>query len=139
MLRYRKSIEETEELRLKALFARRVTLSQELAALRLQSSALSEAARLALERGPIYAAEIHFVSRQQEAMATRARLLASALRELQNEVEQQQGRLARARRDRESLDTLREAQFKEYQQIQQRREQATRDEIYLMRRMRVRA
>jgi flagellar export protein FliJ len=139
VLRYRKSREETEELKLKSLFARRTLLSQELTNLERQSSALAEAARLELERSARFAAEIHFVCRQQEAIAARARVVVATLRDLDGEIEQQKRRLERARRDRESLDILRDAQLKEFQQLQQRREQAARDEIYLIRRSRAHA
>ena len=67
-------------------------------------------------------------------MENRQTRLQSQLQQLQKEIAQQMACYQQERRKREVLESLRDAQLRDYRLTQQRREQARLDEMHLLRR-----
>jgi len=134
VLRYRQSLEEREELRLHGLLVRRATLSRELEQSRDARLQLQTAVYRTLRQAAVAAAEIQFAMAQLHGLERQQALLESRLRTLESEIAQQTARYRQERQKREVLESLREAQWREYRVRQQRREQAMLDELHLLRR-----
>lgn len=134
VLRYRQSLEEREELRLHGLLVRRATLLQELEQSRGARRQLQTALHHALQQAAIAAAEIQFAMAQLNGLERQLAVLESRRLKLAGEIAQQTARYRQERQKREVLESLREAQWREYRVRQQRREQAMLDELHLLRR-----
>jgi flagellar export protein FliJ len=132
VLRYRKSTEERELLRLRELLARRAGLLQKLDAHRIWQLNLKQALLDALEGSAVSASEIQFCSIRIESSNRAVEQLHRGLKELQAELDKQVQRYEQERRNRKVLESLRDTQQHRYQVEQQRREQATLDESYLL-------
>jgi flagellar export protein FliJ len=134
VLRYRQSLEEREELGLHGLLARRATLLQELEQARDVRHQLRTVLHRTLQQAALPAAEVQFAMAQLHGMERQQTLLQSRLLALASEISQQMARYRQARQKRQVLESLREVQWREYQGKQRRREQATLDELHLLRR-----
>ncbi|MGB8885538.1 MAG: hypothetical protein WCC87_02395 [Candidatus Korobacteraceae bacterium] len=136
VLRYRRSLEDREQMRLQPLLARRAALQQERQRAREARLRLQTALHQGLERAPVPAIEIQFSGVCLRGLEGGEALLQSQLQQLQSEITQQTARYQQERRKREVLESLRDGQLRDYRLRQQRREQALRDEMYLLGRTR---
>jgi len=135
-LRFRRSLEEQQRLRLETLVGRRASLLSELELLRQSSFRLQQETRHAMLRHPTPAVEIHFATARLEGLQHRQQQLEEQRRELQTTIGEQRRRFQQQRRDREALESLRDEQWHDYRLWQQRREQARLDELHLLLRQR---
>jgi flagellar export protein FliJ len=134
VLRYRRSLEDGEKMRLQTLLVRRTALQAELQRARDAYLQLQTTLNQELQRAPVAAIEIQFSMACRRGMEGRELLLQSQLQQLQTEISQQTARYRQEQRKREVLESLREAQLGDYRLNQQRRQQAVLDELYLLRR-----
>ena len=134
--RFRQSLEDRERLRLEALLARRAALLHELEQSQEAGLQLQQHLQRSLIARPTPAAEIHFSIARLDAIAGQQKRLLRQLRELQTAVAEQMSRFQQERRKREVLDSLRDVQWREYQVLQRRHEQARLDELHLLGRVR---
>lgn len=139
VLRYRRSLEEREELRLQTLLASRAAVLEELqqaaTARRRRRSAIADA----LHHSGVPAAELHFSTAQLNGIAERQQALRSRLSVLENNISEQTIRYRRERQNREVLESLRERQLRDYRVVEQRRQQLLLDELHRLRAARRRA
>jgi flagellar export protein FliJ len=133
VLRFRQSLEDRELLRLQTLLARRAALLSELEQLRETAFHLQQKAGQAMLQGPTPAVEIHFATARLQGLDYRQQLLREQLRELEVSIVEQRSRFQQQRRNREVLETLRDAQLRDYRLMERRREQAQLDELHLVR------
>jgi flagellar export protein FliJ len=134
VLRYRRSLEDGEKMRLQALLARRAALQAELERVRHAYLQLQTALNQELQRAPVPAIEIQFSVAGLRSSQRREAGLQSQMQQLQAEITQQTARYRQEQRKREMLESLREAQLSDYRLNQQRRQQALLDELFLLRR-----
>lgn len=133
VLGYRRSLEEREQRRLESLLARRAALLQQVRQVHDNYRQLQAAIEDTIERQATPAVEIHFALAQQHAMQQQQERLQSDLQALAAEVTKQTGLYRGARQKREVLESLRDAQLRSYRLEQRRREQASLDEMFLLR------
>jgi flagellar export protein FliJ len=134
VLRYRRGLEDREQLRLQPLLFARAALQAELQRAQQAHRQLQTVLHDGLQRGLTPAIEIHLSFQCIRGMESRETLLQSRLQQMQVEIDQQTERYRQERRKREVLESLRDTQLRDYRQQQQRREQARLDEMYLLRR-----
>src|SRR5271166_641859 len=134
VLRFRQSLEDRELLRLQTLLARHTALANQREQLRQAARHLQEETKLALQQQPTPAVEIHFAMARLHALEQRRQLIGEQLQYLQSAIAEQRSLFEQQRRNREVLETLRDAQWRDYRLVQQRREQARLDEMHLLRR-----
>lgn len=134
VLRFRQSLEDGELLRLQALLARRAALLNQREQMQQAALHLQEETKRALQRQPMPAVEIHFVMARLHALERRQQLLQEQSYELEPAIMEQRSLFQQQRRNREVLETLRDAQLRDYRLVEQRREQARLDEMHLLRR-----
>jgi flagellar export protein FliJ len=134
VLRLRQSLEDRELLLLQSLLTRRAALRSEVEQLRQSSFNLEQEAKQAMLLRPTPAVEIHFAMARLQGLDRRQQLLREQLRQLESAIVEQRLRYRQQRRNREALEALREAQLRDYQLTQRRREQAQLDELHLLRR-----
>ena len=79
-------------------------------------------------------AELEVVTAQNKSCSRTAERLEVQLEEIQQQILLQSELYGQQRRQRETLESVRDRQFHEYQTLEQRRQQATLDELYLIRR-----
>ena len=139
VLRYRKSLEEREELLLQELLASRGGLLRQLQQNRDAFSRLQEAMQHGLQQEPTPAVEVQFSLARLGSIQRRQESLQLQLSELEVRIAEQTERYRRQRRNREVLESLRDRQLDDYRIEQKRREQASLDELYLLRRSREKA
>lgn len=133
VLRLRQSLEDRELQRLQALLARRAALLHEREQTRQTGLDLQGETKRALQQQSTPAVEIHFATARWQGLERRQQVLGEQLRELESAVVQQRSLFQQQRRNREVLETLRDAQLRDYRLVQQRREQARLDEMHLLR------
>lgn len=134
VLRYRQSLEEREQQRLEALLAAQARWRQEIEQMGQRRRELWQAVGQNLERAPVPAVEIQWVTVQLSAIERQQELGRASLRKLEAEIAEQTERYRQARLQREVLESLRQGQWRQYRLLQQRREQAALDELHLLRR-----
>lgn len=133
LLRYRRGLEEQERLRLQALLARRAEKQAEIGRLKGALLALSSSLLLSMEKADVPAGELQFASLQNNAAQSAVAGLQLQIQCLQKEIEVQRERYSNERRRSELLQSLRDVQWREYQLLERRREQASLDEVHLLR------
>lgn len=133
VLRLRQSLEDRELLRLRALLARRAALLQEREEIRQTGLDLQGETKRALQQQPTPAVEIHFAMARWQGLERRQQVIGEQLHELDPAIAQQRSLFEQQRRNRQVLETLRDAQLRDYRLLQQRREQARLDEMHLLR------
>ena len=134
VLRFRQSLQDRELLKLQSLLACRMALVNEREQLQQAALNLQEETKLALQQQPTPAVEIHFAVARLHGLERRRQLIGERLQELQSAIAEQRSLFEQQRRNREVLETLRDAQWRDYRLVQQRREQARLDEMHLLRR-----
>ncbi len=133
LLRLRQSLEDRELQRLQGLLARRAALLHQLQQLHQARFDLEEETKRAMLQRPTPAVEIHFAMVRLHALTRQQQPICGELGPLETAIVEQRARFEQQRRNREVLESLRDAQWRDYRLIQQRREQAQLDELYLLR------
>lgn len=136
VLRYRRSLEERERLRLQGLLARRAVAMREIERLCEARSDLRNSLQRCLEEAHVSAAEVQLCHERSSSMERIVARVRTQLEALQTEIVRQTERYDAERQRSEVLQSLRELQLRVYRQTQQRREQAMLDELHLLRRSR---
>jgi flagellar biosynthesis chaperone FliJ len=134
VLRLRQSLENRELLRLQSLLTRRAFLLRELEESQQLRLNLQQGTKQAMLQRPTPAVEIHFAMARLHALEWQQQIIHQQLRELEAAIVEQRSRFQQERRKRDMLESLRDAQLRDYQQMQRRREQAQLDELHLLRR-----
>jgi flagellar export protein FliJ len=136
VLRYRRSLEDHEQLRLKAMLLRRAAVLQQQELLRKARSELQTNLHHVLSQAGLSAAELQFSLIRSRDMQLSEERLNPPLRELQSEIVAQAARYQAERQRREVLESLRDVQLRNYETARTRREQSMLDELHLLRRHR---
>jgi flagellar export protein FliJ len=136
ILRYRRSVEDHEQLRLKAILLRRAAVLQQQEQLRKARSELQTNVQHVLSQHGLSAAELQFCLVRSREMELSEERLNGPLRELQSEIVAQTARYQAERQRREVLESLRNVQLRNYEMVRTRREQSMLDELHLLRRHR---
>ena len=136
VLRYRRSLEDHEQLRLKAMLLRRAAVLQQQELLRKARSELQTNLHHVLSQAGLSAAELQFSLIRSRDMQLSEERLKPPLRELQSEIVAQAARYQAERQRREVLESLRDVQLRNYEMARTRREQSMLDELHLLRRHR---
>ena len=134
VLRYRQALEEREQQRLGVLLAKRAALRDELQQVTDARLRLRRAIERTLQQQLTPAVEIHLAQAQEHGIEMQCDALRERLRKLQEGIAEQTARYRQERQKREVLDAMREVQLRNYRMVQQRRQQAALDELYLLRR-----
>lgn len=135
VLGYRRNLEEREELALEALFARRAAHLRDLHALRDAERKLIAFLQDTM-RSATPAVEIQFSLLQRQGLHRQQKNCETQVEALACEIVQQRQRYQLARQRREIVESVRERQWRLYRLEQRRREQASLDEMHLLRRHR---
>jgi flagellar export protein FliJ len=133
VLRYRESIEQREYLVLEKLQQEVNRVDQRIREVEGDYSTASQNRAAELAQG-IRAAELQATYEYQRALEQQLEALQIRLQELKTKWRQQLAAYQMARRNRETLDKLREKQFDLYTREQAKREQAVIDDLFLARR-----
>ena len=136
VLRYRRSLEDHEQLRLKAMLLRRAAILQQQEQLRKARSELQADLQGVLSQVGLTAAELQFCLIRSRDMQLSEEQLKLPLGELQSEIVAQTARYQVERQRREVLESLRDVQLRKYETERTRREQSMLDELHLLRRHR---
>lgn len=136
VLRYRRSLEDQEQLVLRTTLHRRSAILQQQERLRKERTELREDQQRALSQALLPAAELQLCLARGQSLQLAEEQLASILRKLQSEIEAQMVRYQAERQRREALESLRDAQMRNYEVLRTRHEQSQLDELYLLRRPR---
>ena len=134
VLRYRQSVEEAEECRLRELLSRVANCRAQIQRLSSEKTSLQHAIADTLEHLPLCAAELQFRAAELHRLEGVTTRLRSQLDQLLSEVARQSERYQAERQKREILESLRDSQLREFSERQRRREQAKLDELHLLRR-----
>ena len=134
VLRFRNSLERREYLALQALLSRKSDLLREMKNLQSARKRLEMDLRDLLQSKGLSGAELEVVTAQNKSCSRTAERLEVQLEEIQQQILLQSELYGQQRRQRETLESVRDRQFHEYQTLEQRRQQATLDELYLIRR-----
>ncbi len=134
VLRYRSGLERRERLRLQELLAQRVHLSRQIDDLHATRFKLLANLQNVLQSESMSGGELRLETAGAESAVRAAERLRLQLEQLRSDIQLQTEHYRRERQQREILEALREHQLLEYQLVEQRREQAMLDELYLMRR-----
>ncbi len=136
LLALRRSREKQEELKLQAIgqrlrLARRMLRENEESRRSLRSEQLQRA------RAGISGAELHFMRDYDNSLAAAGLTLLHSLKEIEKEFAKQTNVLTSERQKREILETLSQRERERYRIEKARGEQSAADELFLMRRARV--
>jgi len=134
VLHFRRSVEHQQERRLRAanqLVARARHLIEQVE-LGMEQSRREQTA--AIRRGTT-AAELHFSLHSRAKLTQQRSAMQQELGRLQKLRDELQLIFYRARRERETLQSLRDRQFDEYRRVEARREQRRLDDLFLLRRV----
>lgn len=133
VLRYRESIEQREYLTLEKIQQEVTRVERMIRNVEEDSSAATQTRAAELAQG-IRAAEVQAAYEYQRALEQQRVALQALWQELRLKWRQQLASYELARRNRETLEKLREKQFDTYSREQAKREQAVIDDIFLSRR-----
>lgn len=136
VLRLRSSLEDREELRLKTLWARRAALVQEEELAGQQALGWLRQLARALTTGVLPAAEADLALRRRVALEKHRHRLLGEIHEVEVAIDRQTEVYQRARRSRESVESVRERRWDEYQLAERRSQQTRLDEIFRLRYLR---
>lgn len=136
LLRYRRSLEHQEEILLQAANQQVARVRQQILNLDCVAKSVESRAQHTLESG-INAAELHFEVACVAVLRAHRRVLGQELQKLEQIRSRHVERVRVARRQRETLDSLRAQEFQLYRQVEAREEQRRSDDLFLLRRTRV--
>lgn len=134
VLRYRRSMEQKELTALQALLARRNTIVERIQREESQRRLLRDALQRTITQVAMNAAEVQLWVTRIAAMEDAIHSLETQREELQIAIAQQRLCWLEAQKQRDVLESLREIALREYTLVQHRREQASVDELFLIRR-----
>lgn len=133
LLRYRRSLEHQRELALQAAHYELARTQQELE--RLQQFWLRSRRQLLDQaRSGSTGAEMQFAAGWEQRLRDYSVMLAQQIERQQAARDLRMAEFQHARREREVLESLRDQQWRDYQEQERRREQALLDEAHLLRR-----
>lgn len=135
VLRYRESIEQREQLALEKLQSEIAAVTVKLSQIEQECSAAAENRTAKLAQG-IRAAELQFAYEYHRALQQQLDAFHKLLQELKHKWNQQLACYQLARRNRKTLEKLRDQQLETYSRERAKREQAVVDDIFLSRRRR---
>jgi flagellar export protein FliJ len=137
VLRYRESMEQREHLALERLQQEISRVEATVLQIAADRSTATQILRAHLAQG-IRAAEVQAGYEYQSALQQQHEALQTLLQELKKKWRQQLAAYVSARRNRETMENLRQKQFDAYSREQAKREQGVIDDLFLMRRRRSR-
>jgi flagellar export protein FliJ len=133
LLRFRRSIERQQELRLLEAYQRVAALRQEIEELSQRKAGLAEQERRDLAEG-VSGAQLHFHILLRSLLARQREALERELVRCEELRRQRHLEFQRARQQREAVTALRDSQLRAYAQLQSRSEQRRLDDLFLLRR-----
>ncbi len=133
LYRLRQSVEHQQELRLRAANQQLAKAVHVLDLLSHQKQQLRMEASDRLVTG-LAASEVHFSLTTLDSLSRRAHELHQAISRLKHLRDQQEALFREARRQRETLEILKDEQLRLYHREELRREQRTLDDLFLLRR-----
>lgn len=133
LYRLRQSVEHQQELRLRAANHQVAKVRHAIDQIHKQLQQLQNVSAHHLDAG-MTSAEIRFALRAMDSLTARDHDLQRILSHASTIRDQQEKIFRQARRERETLEILREQQLKEFKRLQIRREQRTLDDLFLLRR-----
>jgi hypothetical protein len=136
VLRYRRSLEDREQLRLHVLLLRQAELRQQLEQMRDRRANLQVNIQDALVQAKVPAAELQFGAARDQGIRRAEEQMQVHLRDVQTEIVRQISLYRAERQRREALESLRDEHLRIYEMARLRREQAMLDELNLIRRSR---
>ena len=134
VLGFRYSLERREYLALQALLSKRTDLLREIENLTSARLRLVSDLRDTFQSDGISGAELEVVAAKTKSFSSATDRFEFQLQKVQHEILLQRERYRHQRQQRETLESVRDRQFREYQSLEQRREQAMLDELHLIRR-----
>ncbi len=134
VLRLRRSLEDSERLRLETLLAQRAQIEREIGDTLESYAALNAKLKQTMEHDRLPGAELQFAIQRLRGCELQVARLHAAIATLAQTIARQQALLLRRRRDRKVLEHVRERQFKQYEAEAQHRGQAEVEELFLLRR-----
>lgn len=134
VLQFRRSVEHQEEIRLRAIHQALRKVRHQIEQIAAAICQESELSRNEIEGGTT-GAEIQFHAETHSALMEQQRRYQCELLRLAKICEQQQVVFNQARKQRETLESLRDRLLRDYETESRRREQRTIDELFLMRRI----
>jgi flagellar export protein FliJ len=137
VLRYRESMEQREHLALERLQQEIARVEATVLQIGDDRSTATQTLLADLAQGT-RAAEVQAAYEHQRALQEQHEALQTLLQELKKKWRQQLASYVLARRNRETMENLRQKQFDAYSREQAKREQAVIDDLFLMRRRRSR-
>ncbi|MGB8010563.1 MAG: flagellar export protein FliJ [Terriglobales bacterium] len=135
VLRYRESIEQREHLALEQIQQNIVRVEQRISQLEEDASAATHNRMADLAHGT-RAAVVQSAYEYQKALEQQIQTLRALLQDLKIKWRQQLSVYEHARRNRETLEELRDQQLETYTREQTKRQQAVIDDLFLARRIR---
>jgi flagellar protein FliJ len=135
VLRYRQSIEQRERLGLERMQQENAQVEMQIRQTEDECAATSQNRMAEMSRG-MSGAEMQTAYEYQKALEQQRDALRVRLQDLKKEWRQQLSNYEAARRNRETLEKLREKQLDVYNREQAKRAQATIDDLFLSRRER---
>jgi flagellar export protein FliJ len=135
VLRYRESMEQREHLALERLQQEIARVEVRIRQIAEDRSTSANAALADLAQGTL-AAELQAAYEYQRALEKQQEALQTLSQDLKKKWRQQLATYELARRNRETMENLRQKQLDAYSREQAKREQAVIDDLFLMRRLR---
>jgi len=133
LYRLRQSLEHQQELRLRTANQQVAKVRRAVEQLNEQLDQLRRCSSQNLASG-MTAAEMHFILNGASCLVTRRQELEQLLARVCTLRDKQEKLFREARRERETLESLRDQQLRAYQQDQARRQQRSLDDLFLLRR-----
>ncbi|HTY83632.1 MAG TPA: flagellar export protein FliJ [Silvibacterium sp.] len=134
VLHYRRSLEHQQELRLRAIYQQVAAVRHAIDRIDKSMRRMEDARREQLHCGTT-AAELRFAQSCVESMQRQRAEAERNLKQLHQLCEQQRKIFERARRERETFESLRERLRREYEREAARRAQRQLDDLFLLRRV----
>ena len=136
VLRLRRSLEDSERLRLQTLLAGRSQLQREIRKTAEFHAAVDEKLKTSLQQQALSGSEMQFAGQRLTACDLQTARLHVSVATVTQQIERQQSLLLRRRIDRKVLENLRERQQADYEAEAQHRAQSQVEEMFLLRRAR---
>jgi len=136
VLRLRRSLEDSERLRLQTLLAGRSQLQREIGKTTESRAAIDEKLKASLQQERLPGSEMQFAGQRLTACDLQTSRLHLSVATVTQQVERQQSLLLSRRIDRKVLEQLRERQLAHYEAEAQHRDQSQVEETFLLRRAR---
>jgi len=136
VLRLRRSLEDSERMRLQSLLSERAQLQTRISETIASRAALGDNLNALLKNESLSGGEMQFAVQRRRACDLQVARLNASVATLSQQIERQQAVLLRRRIDRKVLEQLRTRQLSRYEAEAQRRAQSQIEELFLLRRER---